>query len=291
MKALPAASMLHEALGSRLLALGSGFLQSPEPRAQSPEPRAQSPEPRARECPPPCHNPRAPLARQHDGGRSHDVAPFISSSATHRHGQRRGSADHAGDGAAGTPAGEADTCGAGNLLPRALRMAAENAGGRRLGRLEARRGHQAGDRQRESCDEGSHGGSREHVRRARAVRYAHRSRQGARRAERHHRAPRPDRRGVGRDDARRHDLQRDEELPVDGGRSRVAKGAHPRRHRSREGLHAARRRPLRGAAQFQNHVGAPAATDQRLAGHAVGQTRLGGSSRRRDARGLGRTGN
>ena len=49
------------------------------------------------------------------------------------------------------------------------------------------------------------------------------------------------RRRVGRDDARRHDVQRDEELPVDRRRPDVAEGTDSRRHRSGARLHARRR--------------------------------------------------
>ena len=43
------------------------------------------------------------------------------------------------------------------------------------------------------------------------------------------------------------------------------------------------RRPVRGGAQPEDQVGSPAAPDERLAGHAVGQARLGRSARRREA--------
>ena len=67
--------------------------------------------------------------------------------------------------------------------------------------------------------------------------------------------------------------------------SDVAEGTHSRRHRSGEGLHAARRRSgaLRRPAQLEDHVGAPAAADQRLAGDYLGKARLGGSARGSDA--------
>ena len=58
------------------------------------------------------------------------------------------------------------------------------------------------------------------------------------------------------------------------------KGSDPRRQRPGARLHAAGRRPLRRAAQPADHVGSPAAPDQRLAGHAVGQAGLGRSARR-----------
>ena len=62
-------------------------------------------------------------------------------------------------------------------------------------------------------------------------------------------------------------------LPVDRRRSDVAEGIDSRRHRSREGLHAAWRAggALRGAAQLEDHVGAHAAPDERLAGNHLGE--------------------
>ena len=59
----------------------------------------------------------------------------------------------------------------------------------------------------------------------------------------------------------------------------VAEGSHPRRQRSGARLHAARRRSLRRTAQPDDYLGPPAPADERLAGHAVGQARLGGSAR------------
>ena len=56
--------------------------------------------------------------------------------------------------------------------------------------------------------------------------------------------------------------------------------------RPRARLHAAGRRSLRRSAQPADHLGSPAAADQRLEGHALGQAGLGGSARGQ-ARGVG----
>ena len=58
----------------------------------------------------------------------------------------------------------------------------------------------------------------------------------------------------------------------------VAEGVDPQRRRQGARLHAAGRRSVRGAAQSDDHVGSSPAPDQRLAGHALGQARLGGSA-------------
>ena len=80
---------------------------------------------------------------------------------------------------------------------------------------------------------------------------------------------------VGRSRARRHDVQRDQELPVGDGRA----GARPRAARfdGRAGLRANRRRRVRVRSQRTDHLEAPAADDERVARHAVrpaGQRRL-----------------
>ena len=84
-------------------------------------------------------------------------------------------------------------------------------------------------------------------------------------------------------EARRHHQQRHQDVPDDRRRPGVAEGADSRRQRLRARLHAAARRSVRRAAQPEDQVGSPAAADERLAGHAVGQAGLGGSSGRRDA--------
>ena len=95
------------------------------------------------------------------------------------------------------------------------------------------------------------------------------------------RSQRLHRRRVGRAGPRGHDVQRDQNVSDDGRRVGVAERAHPRRERPCARLHASRRRFVRRAAQPADHVGPSAAADERLAGHALGQARLGRSARGR----------
>ena len=101
------------------------------------------------------------------------------------------------------------------------------------------RGRAVRRREREPRDEGPGGRSRHDVRRPRALRHADRARPGARRRERPHHPPGLRGRRMGRHRARGHDVQRDEDVSLDGGRPGLAEGPHPRRHRSRARLHAA----------------------------------------------------
>ena len=83
--------------------------------------------------------------------------------------------------------------------------------------------------------------------------------------QRPHHPQRLRRRRMGRHRARRHDVQRDQDVPVHGRRPRVAEGVDPRRRRQGARLHAAGRRSVRRPAQSADHVGSSAAPDQRLA--------------------------
>ncbi len=78
-------------------------------------------------------------------------------------------------------------------------------------------------------------------------------------------------------DARGHDVQRDEDVSVDGRRARVRPRPDQGRAGARRHGDARGRRPLCVRAQREDHLGTPAATDERLVGHALGQARLGRS--------------
>ena len=96
------------------------------------------------------------------------------------------------------------------------------------------------------------------------------------------------RRRLGRHPRCGHDVQRDQDVLVDGGWCRVAEGIDSRRHRQGARLHAAGRESLRRSAQSDHHLGAPAAANERLERRALGQARLGRSAGRQ-ARGVGQS--
>ena len=81
------------------------------------------------------------------------------------------------------------------------------------------------------------------------------------------------RRGVGRSDARRHDLQRDQELRLDGRRPRLR--PRPLARRERTGIGVSAHPGVRIGAQSDHHVGSPPQADVRLGRDVVGQARLG----------------
>ena len=77
---------------------------------------------------------------------------------------------------------------------------------------------------------------------------------------------------MGRAGARRHDVQRHQDVSDDGRRPRLAARAHPQRQRPRPRLHAAGRRPLRGARTTRRSPGTIC-----CARRATGRARCGAS--------------
>ena len=88
------------------------------------------------------------------------------------------------------------------------------------------------------------------------------------------------RRRVRRHVARRHDVQRHEDVSLHRRGTRSRARPDSRRQRSRPRLRA-RRRAVRCRAQPVHHLGSPAAADERLVWHVVGEAGLGRSSGRR----------
>ena len=105
--------------------------------------------------------------------------------------------------------------------------------------------------------------------------------------ERHHHPPRLHRRGVGRPEPRRHHQQRHEDVSDDGRRAGVAEGLIKDVNDYARDYMPPHVDLFDVGAQPEDQVGSSAAPDQRLAGHAVGQAGLGGSSGRRHAGRLG----
>ena len=109
----------------------------------------------------------------------------------------------------------------------------------------------------------------ERLRGAAAVERDARAGASARRAEWSPAAQRARRRRMGRYDARRHDLQRRQELSLDPRRSRL--GSRSDRRSARKGPPHGRRRRFRSAAQRRDHLAPPLAADLGMGRGAVGQ--------------------
>ncbi len=176
-----------------------------------------------------------------------------------------------------------------HVFSRAIRLAAQEAGGGRLRFHPSRRRGQGGGRAREHPAARPDADARRNVRAERAVRHADRPGEDARRCKRSHHAPRLHRRRMGRHQERRHDVQRDENVSDHGRRAGVAARPDSRRERLRARLHAAWRRSVRGAAQPEDQVGSSAAADRAIGKERSGANRIGRTGRKGRRRRTGRT--